>query len=341
MRKKNPEYQYLETLSKRLTLFEKEKKKLERLQKGYAAECSLDRLQEFLTKDKLPCIDDLYLKTNESCVQIDKLIVVENTAYVIDVKNYSGKYTFVNNEWIRDNLPLQENIFEQLHNAMRAVKRVLLKAGSDLEVKGVLVFMNATATIDIKDSVADLVLDIREVGGWFIEQMSKISDQQDNSWQEIINRQKIEPISSKEVFSPKRIDYLQKGILCRNCNKEQKRTTYAFKCPHCQGSEPKETAYVRSICEYGVIFCDKELLFKDLLIFLGSDVSKRYLREILTKHFGPKITHGVHVSYRNKVLIFDYWFANKMDYFQSLEVRTHWKPKKESDESTFFDEKAH
>lgn len=165
MRKKTQEQQYLETLSKRLRLFDDEKKKLDKLQKGYSAECSLDNLQEFLTKDKLPCSDDLYLKTDDSYVQIDKLIVVENTAYVIDVKNYSGKYTFVENEWIHDDLPLQENIFEQLHNAMRAVKRVLLQAGSDLEVKGVLVFMNPKATIAIKDPVNDLVLDVREIGG--------------------------------------------------------------------------------------------------------------------------------------------------------------------------------
>ena len=147
MRKMSQEYQYLQTLSERKLLKKNDQNSLNHLQRGHQGEQAFDALQQALTQNKLPCVDDLYLKTNTACVQIDKLLTVDGVAYVVDVKNYSGKYTYFENEWRKNEIPLQENIFEQLHNAMRAVKRGLLQAGSDFEVKGVLVFMNPKATM--------------------------------------------------------------------------------------------------------------------------------------------------------------------------------------------------
>ncbi len=330
MRKKSQEYQYLETLAKRLTLFKDEKEKLEDLKKGYAAECSLDRLQNFLTEEKLPCIDDLYLETHDSCVQIDKLLVVDKVVYVVDVKNYSGKYTFSENEWVKNEMPLQENIFEQLHNAMRAVKRVLLQAGADdLTVKGVLVFMNPNATIDIKDPVTDLVYDVRTVSGWLIDLATKVTAAEDDSWCEVLKENSLKNFKYTKALATARVDYLKRGILCRDCAQvDTKRTRYSYKCYSCIDqsihSEPRETAYVRTICEYGTIFRERDLVFHDLVAFFGSKIDKQYLRKILKKHFKLKVTRGQFSCYHNRGIIFEYWFEDKMDYFCSLEKRNNW-----------------
>lgn len=94
MRKMVQELQFLTILKQRSELTDNEKKKYYQLQQGFEGEKELDLLQNILTADTLTCMDDLVIRTHSSCVQIDKLLVMNDIAYVIDVKNYSSSYTF-------------------------------------------------------------------------------------------------------------------------------------------------------------------------------------------------------------------------------------------------------
>ncbi|HIY57120.1 MAG TPA: NERD domain-containing protein [Candidatus Tetragenococcus pullicola] len=328
MRKMSQEYQYLQTLATRIQLTTTEQQSLTQLQKGYHGEQILDTLQETLTQTKLPCIDDFYLKTNTSCVQIDKLLVVAGVAYVIDVKNYKGLYTYSQNEWLRNDIPLQENIFEQLHHAMRAVRRIFLSEKVSLEVRGVLVFIDPQATIDIQENVNDVVLTYQEIAGWLLQLASQVQPKDyayEKNWRQALRKQTLAKFPSPRKLPLQQLAHLKHGICCRNCGDNHlTETSFYMECCHCHHREPKETAYVRTICDCGVLFHDRELTIGMLCQFFGESVNRRYLKEMLARHFEVKRHSGSTCLYYNQEKLFIYWFSNKMDYFKGLEKRITW-----------------
>jgi len=328
MRKMSQEYQYLQTLSERKLLKKNDQNSLNHLQRGHQGEQAFDALQQALTQNKLPCVDDLYLKTNTACVQIDKLLTVDGVAYVVDVKNYSGKYTYFENEWRKNEIPLQENIFEQLHNAMRAVRRIFWAEKVDLEIRGVLAFIDPHATIDIKDNVNDIVLNAQDIAGWLLQLATQVQPKDyayNNNWRQALKKHTLAGFSCPRKLPLAHLNHLKHGICCRNCGDNHLiETSYYMQCPQCQHREPKETAYVRTICDCGVLFHDHDLTMGMLCQFFGETVNRRYLKEMLARHFEIKKHLGRSSCYFNKGLLFIYWFEEKLSYFQMLERKTDW-----------------
>ena len=326
MRRMTQELQFLKTLSERIALPKNDQNELRRLENGFAGEQALDRLQAVLTQEMLPCMDDLLLKANSSCVQIDKLLVVDGVTYVVDVKNYRGSYLFSEDEWIRNGLPLQENILEQLHNAMRAVKRIFIQEHVSLEVKGVLAFINPAANIEIKSEVSDLILTTRDISGWLLDLLGKAQAKSDTGhWQRALEKKLFPNFKYKRTLPSEFSNRLRSGIACRNCGKYHLiESRYSMDCLDCGHREPKETAYVRTICQCGVIFNDCDLSLAMLCRFFGETVNKRYLQEVLAKHFEVKFHKGRSTCYLNKGVLFVYWFEEKLDYFNGLEKRLNW-----------------
>lgn len=328
MRKMTQEFQYLTVLKQRLELTESEKRKYYQLQQGFEGEFKLDQMQAFLTTDTLSCIDDLVLGTNASCVQIDKLLVIDETAYVIDVKNYTGSYLFSNDEWMRNGLVLQENISEQLHNAMRAVRRIFHNERISLEVRGVLIFINPHAKIEIQGPVTDTILTYSEIVSWLLELSTKAQSQSNTKWQKALAKNTLPNFSCQRTLSVEKLNYLKHGICCRNCGSNFiEQTSYYIECQKCRHREPKETAYVRTICDCGVLFHQRNLTIDMIDKFFDKKASIRYLKFILTKHFKISKKAGRSTSYYNKGVIFDYWFEKQLIYFNNLEKRTTWKNK--------------
>lgn len=329
MRKKTQELQYLETMKKRLGLTQRERRQLEKLEKGYEGEVKLDQIQTELTGSLLPTMDDVWLKTDRTCVQIDKLLVVDSIVYVVDAKNYSGVYHFSTNETLRNGVPLQENILEQLHNAMRAVKRTFLKEGVTLEVCGVLIFMNDMATIQVADDVADLILTTATLELWLQHLAEKVRGADRYLGKKALENNLSSAFKCKWTLAENRQKFIRPGLQCCKCGCQNLiETSYTMHCPRCNYDEPKETAYVRTICDFGVLFHKEDLKVKPLLKFMGRSVNEVYLRKMLKKHFKIKIKMGRNACYYNKGETFEYWFEEKKDYFESIEHRINWISRK-------------
>ncbi len=62
--------------------------------------------------------------------------------------------------------------------------------------------------------------------------------------------------------------------------------------------EPLENAIIRTICEYGVIHFDKELVTSNLCTFFGEQVSRNTILRYLQKHF-TKIGSNRNTTYHN------------------------------------------
>lgn len=102
---------------------------------------------------------------------------------------------------------------------------------------------------------------------------------------------------------------LRTGIMCSNCEGFDVDTSKSYVMCSCGMHEPRENAIVRTICEYGVIHFDKDLVTKDVRLFCNNQISHANLLQYLKKHFKRL---GVHkrTVFQNKRAVFSDVYPN-------------------------------
>ena len=63
----------------------------------------------------------------------------------------------------------------------------------------------------------------------------------------------------------------------------------------------------------------KDYPFENIKKFFGDNVNQHYLSYILDKYFPIEKNAGYMSTRKNKGILFEYWFENEMNYFNSLE----------------------
>ncbi|GMA08525.1 hypothetical protein GCM10025886_16760 [Tetragenococcus halophilus subsp. flandriensis] len=326
MRKKSHQLQWLEEMNHRGELTKEEANTYQRLKLGYKGEVNFDKLCSYFLDKPFPIIDDITLSYQENVLQMDKIIVNDHTITLIDIKNYHGQYTFVNNAWYAQQKLLPHNIYEQLRRAKRITKRLLDDFHINMKVEGVLIFMNPQSEITIKDEVAETTLTYEQIPLWLMSLNENYRKSPANGWEAVIQKHIIPSYRADYICSEKRLAQLKKGIRCQNCGSfDMVQSRYTINCASCGSNEPKDTAYTRTVCEYGTIMHHYPLKNKAILQFFGDNYNKIYVRKILKKHFIPQKNIGKkNIQYTNKGCLFEYWFEDSLDYFQKIEQRKLW-----------------
>lgn len=327
MRKMCHELQYLQTLEKRCLLEEEAKQKLQKLERGFTGEVENDRIANlFVASDHM--IDNFTICSDYgTIVQIDKLVISETTAYVIDMKNYQGDCQLENGQWTIGSLVLEHNILEQLRRAVRVVENIFKKKAVPLDVKGVLMFMNPATTVTIKDKVPETILSYTESASWYLSH--KQGPTRCKNWRKGLQKAMIPDVAHDRHFSLADISCLTSGIHCPKCGRfdmVESHNELTCACGYC---EPKKFGYLRTICECGTIFYDHDLTLPMLRSFFGKDLNERYLKEMLHNYFEVAQRSARKTSYVNKGVLFEYWFINKGDYFNKIWVNFVKKKKRE------------
>jgi len=326
MRRKPHDLQWLETVDKRKQLNEEEQRALQRLQKGFLGEQQMDKLVENFLAGKVTVIDDITLQYQSVIVQIDKILVVGNIVYIIDMKFYQGNYILQNNSWQRGGKKLPTNILDQLRRAVRVLENIFKEQQMNLQVRGVLAFLNPDSNIEIKDNIPEKVLTFNEIPLWLLELNKQALEERYPHLQSVLFQYQIEDFRTKRQLTLDEEKHLQKGICCPRCHQfhtRQDKHTVVCSCGH---KEVKAIAYTRTVTEYGVLFHDRALSLKELKTFFGKDLQLFYLKYILKTYFvAIQSTTKKRFGHKNKGVLFDYWFEDDMDYFKQLEKRKSWK----------------
>jgi len=324
MRRKPHELQWLEVLKQRITLDSYKYDSYKKLQQGFIGESSFDQLASTFLGEKFEYLDDITLEYQANKTQIDKLIIAGKTACLIDMKYYQGEYQYKNNEWYLGEKVLTHNNFEQLRRARRVLQNVFQAHQINLEVHGVLAFMNPESSLKIVDKVNETVLNYTDVPLWLMQLSQVQTNSQSLNWKKAIQNYEIPPHRTTNIFPIGDINSLKRGICCPHCHQFQMvETRHTMDCI-CGYIEAKERAFSRTICEYGVIFHNYNLEIASLRAFFGKNLNDRYLEYILQKHFVHVQNKGRKAGYVNKGILFEYWFEEKMAYFESLSVRKNW-----------------
>lgn len=272
-------YQYLLAVDGRLKLHDTDYINIYRYKLGEEGERQFyNRVKNIMEGFK---IWDVTLRENGTS-QYDFIIVVGGVIYHYDIKNYSGTYTYKNDNFISENGRNYKNILSQLDGAYERLKRIVRQQGWKYTVESRIIFINEKFSIRNYDGNALIM---------FSNQVENIIQHLKGSTtykMDLYVAEKLLSLNSPDEFE--RIFYypienMTKGIRCPKCKKinsvkvMKKYQNVHCKCGHCYAKSDMlhHVTHELSIINRGKI--------KENHVTTWSGVPERSVRNFLVKHY--------------------------------------------------------
>lgn len=288
VRTESRELKIMEVLNARADLSEKDKRNYFTLRKGYEGEIQFDNMLERLQCDCL-ILSDLLLRASNSTFQIDSLIIVSNTVYLFDIKNYEDDYVWdaVDNRMLKKPDFEITNPLTQLKKNEQHFRKWLQEHKLDFPVVASVVFVNPRFTLyqaspDLPfifptQIERDVIERLNSNSAKLTHKHKKFADQLINSH---INENPYSQIPAYEY------EELRKGILCANCSSISVFLDGKFCfCPDCGHKETVEAAVIRTAEEFRLLFPERKLTARTLMEYSKVINNQKRMSRILEKHF--------------------------------------------------------
>ena len=269
---------------------------LYRLEKGQQGE---ERLINYLKKFGSPqwtALRNIWFEYYGE-FECDLLLLTNTGPVAFEVKNYSGPLELQNNQCLQNGQPIGSNPFTQAQKVMLNLKKICQTEN----VQGVLAFVGEHNHITTHEPIAGIEVRMQNQLRHYIRKLAYQDRKQ--SFDTASFLQTLDPFEigapTKEKDLPGEIKTLaRRGIHCCRCNNFDLDTNKNYIICPCGMHEPREEAIVRTMCEYGLIYPDRELTTKALAEFVDGEVSESTVFRHLTKHF-KRIGKHKNSEYRN------------------------------------------
>lgn len=245
--------------------------------------------------------------------EVDCLLVTSNQIYLFEVKNYKGQYVYENSQCRCNGQKIGHNAISQTQKSYINFMNFLRQNKINVPVTGVLLFTGIDCEVTIHDEIDDLQIVTRNQLRNFIWKIKHIDRNYSSNRvdvDEVIHI--MECYEAHNPFLPDSISdnlvsRIQKGIRCSHCQSFEVDASKMYISCKCGMHEPRENAIVRTICEYGMIHFDKDLLLINLVDFFNGNYSRNTILKYLDKHF-TQITYGRHIKFANAFKRKDFTF---------------------------------
>lgn len=283
------ELEILHSLYQRMHLSTEDKRHYNNLYKGFKGEMAFyNLLKNKLTIDGI-ILFDLLLNSNNTEFQIDSLGFFQNKIYLFEVKNFKGDFYIKNDRWYTANSHKEiRSPLPQLQRTEYLLRHLLHKKGYNLEIKPYIIFINNAFTL----YQASLGLPII-----FPTQLERFIAQLNSSYSKPSPKHPKLPEQMTSMHlsysSHSRIpmyndEQLKRGILCKVCRRFLLPLNRAkLTCKNCNHDENVESAVIRSVYEYNLLFPDKRITTSSIHKWCNIIDSKKTIRRILSKNLIP------------------------------------------------------
>ena len=274
------------SLHPRMNLSASQKRQYDNLNKGYLGELKFyDLLNKQHSTNRLALYDFL-LESNETEFQIDSLIFHHNTIFPLEIKNFGGDFYFEENNWYVVNSKKEiRNPLLQLQRTEFLFKQLLHKLHVKMEVKPYLVFVNEAFTL-YQSPIGPPIIYPTQLKR-FIKHLNDNSQNLTAQHRNLAN--KLISLHIKESRNSRLPEYeynqLKKGIICKNCSSFLSPfTKVRLKCQQCSYEENIESAVIRSVHEFALLFPDKRITTSAIHECCAVINNKERIRKIILKH---------------------------------------------------------
>ena len=280
------ELQIYRSIHPRMNLSASQKHKYDKLNKGYQGEWKFYQLLDENPSTNRIALYDFLLESNETEFQIDSLIFHHNTIFPLEIKNFEGDFYFEENNWYVVNSKREiRNPLLQLQRTEFLFKQVLHNLHVKTEVKPYLVFVNDAFTL-YQSPIGPPIIYPTQLKR-FINHVNTNSRpltlQHKNLANKLISMHKEESANSRTPGYE--YNQLKKGIVCKNCyGFLSPFTKVRLKCQQCNSEENIETAVMRAVDEFALLFPDRRITTGMIYEWCPVVNNKERIRKILMKH---------------------------------------------------------
>lgn len=280
------ELKILRLLNTRMELAPDKQKQYVSLEKGFEGEVQFDRLTEKLESDCL-ILNDLLFEVNNSTFQIDTLIIFQDIIYLIDIKNFEGDYCYHLDSFHTVSGKEFKNPLDQLKRCHFLFRQLIQSLGNTLSIEATVVFVNPEFTLYLAPKNLPFILPTQL--NRFLKKL--------NSKPSTLNNKHIKladklvslhinefPFSRLHCYE---YDQLKKGITCKLCNSFSLALSVRGKevvCNECGHHELVDSAVLRSVEEYSLLFPNRKITTKDIFEWCQMVESKKRIQRILGRN---------------------------------------------------------
>lgn len=271
----------LATLNSRTELPEKAKQYYLAQEKGYRGELLNDLWVEKINEDIL-VLHNLLFEINHSQFQIDTLLIAQDRIYLLDVKNHEGDYIYKNDGFYTLSGKETKNHLHQLKRCKNLLRQLLQILGYNYPIESYLIFINPEFFLYTVPPDLPIVFPT-QLNRFYTnlnKRPSKLSDKHKTLANKLIAEDKSESYSSQ--LPNYQYDQVQKGLTCANCCSlstvvDKKRVI----CGDCGHSEGFESAVLRNVEEYKILFPERKITTLGIVEWCGGVGSPKVIRRIL------------------------------------------------------------
>lgn len=280
-----------------------------RLKRGAAGEKAvLNFLQEF-GADYWGVVKNMWFK-HFGAFECDLLLITKSHIHPIEIKNYTGVVEFRESQCLVNGKKTGHNPITQAQRVTTNIEQIMQSSTLPLNIQGTLIFIGQHNEVLVHDSVNNLKIirsnQLRNYIWQLVKEEQKYYGIPINKHEVVRHLEHFEtdnPFTGHEI-SDEIKKQVRLGICCSHCGSFDVDTGKSYVSCECGMYEPRENAIVRTICEYGVIYFDKELNTTELFNFFGGSISRRTLQKYLNNYF-TMIGAGRGSKYLNLKLPFD------------------------------------
>ncbi|WP_079510241.1 nuclease-related domain-containing protein [Mesobacillus jeotgali] len=274
----------LRVLNRRLELSEEDKRYLLFLENGYQGELRFDVMTETLTSSCL-ILNELLLEVERTTFQIDTLIIFDGTIYLFEIKNNKGDYLYKPDSLTSTTGVSIKNPLDQINRSKLLFKKLLHQLGYNFTIKASVVFVNPEFTLYHAHPDLPFIFptQIKRLLDNLNNQPGKVSTNHHKLATKLVSLHQID--SKYNKLPPFQYDELKKGITCCECDSFSVTATHKFlECEDCRGKELIESAVLRTVEEYKLLFPDRAITTSSIQQWCMVIQNSKRIRRILSKN---------------------------------------------------------
>ncbi|MCF6409787.1 nuclease-related domain-containing protein [Pseudalkalibacillus salsuginis] len=261
------------------------------LKQGFEGESEFDDRIVPLLDGRL-VINDLLLEHHNTLFQIDSLMISTKSIYLFEVKNYCGDFYVDGERWYSIAGNEIKNPLLQVQRNESLLRRLLQDLGCNIPVEAYLIFVNPEFHLYQAPLNQNIIFPTQL--NRFLENTKKKTSRLQGNHKKIAEQLLSLHLTETPNFRlpDYRYEQLKKGIYCPSCfGFYQQNTRLYFFCAKCGEKEDYETAVLRSVQEFKLLFPDDKITTNQIHEWCKITKEKKSTRKILYKNY-KQVGHG-------------------------------------------------
>ncbi|MEH7381742.1 nuclease-related domain-containing protein [Bacillus sp. JJ1533] len=285
-RGENIELELFRSLRVRKRLNEKEKNNFIYLNKGWLGEKQFDQLLLGLTNECL-ILNNLLLEVNNTQFQIDSLLITQKKIIIFEVKNFEGDPYIDGDRWHLLSGKEIKNPLIQVSRSESLFRQLLQELRFHLAVESEIVFINPEFYLYEAPVKGPFIFHSQL--GRFLNKINSLAAGEIPAGHMRL-AEKLVSLHIKESQYKQLPDYtyeeIEKGIVCRRgCTFMDTANQNFLVCPSCRKLEHKESAVLRSVREFTLLFPNRKITTNQIMEWCRVIRSRLTIRKYLLKKY--------------------------------------------------------